>query len=107
MKMNRRNIVGIAFVEFLIYAFILAVIGGGGYQGYLFFYEWKCNKNLAMMNEAIEQYVTESRTPLTSLKDITRYIKGNKIPHCGMCPSGVEYLLNPVERKARCPYHGF
>ena len=103
----KSNKLGITLVEIIIYIFIFGVIGGGVYEGYLFFFEWKCNQNIYMMNDAVEQYITESRKPLTSIEDVIPYMKGKKLPHCDMCPKEAPYLLDPVERKVRCPYHGF
>ncbi len=101
------NKIGITLVEIIIYLFIVGVLVGGCYQGYLFFYEWKCNKNISTLNNAIEQYITESRKPLNTLEDLEAFIKGKKIPYCKLCPSGTPYLLEPEEKRVRCAFHGF
>jgi competence protein ComGC len=99
---------GITLVEILIYLFVIGVIVGGAYQGWMFFAEWRCNKNMSMLNSTIEQFITESRVKLTSLDDIKDLIKtdNGKFPHCGFCPPNAPYVLEPEERKVSCPYHG-
>lgn len=99
---------GITLVEILIYLGVLGVLGGGAFEGYHFFREWQCNKNMDGLNQAIEQYVTESRKPLTGLDDLKGYLKGasTEFPKCSICPGEVRYLLDPSERKVRCPFHG-
>lgn len=99
---------GITLVEILIYLGVLAVLGGASFEGYHFFREWQCNKNMDALNQAVEQYITESRKPLTGLDDLKTYMKGpgGEFPKCVICPGDVRYILEPSERKVRCPYHG-
>lgn len=106
--LRNQNHKGITFVEVFIYLFMIAVLVGGCWQGYLFFMEWRCSKNMNMYNTAIEQFITESREKLTSIDDLKDFVKveGGVRPHCGICPEEAPYLLEPDERKVRCPYHG-
>lgn len=99
---------GITLVEILIYLGILAILAGAGYEGFHFFREWQCNKNMDQINQAIEQYITESRKPLRTLDDLKDYMTGQskEIPHCALCPGDVTYLLDADERKVRCAFHG-
>ena len=97
---------GITLVEILIYLGVLGILGTAGFEGYHFFREWQCNKNMDQLNQAIEQYITESKKPLTGLDDLKNYVKGGVMPKCAICPSDVDYLLDTEERKVRCCFHG-
>lgn len=103
---DRRRRRGITLVEIVIYLGVIGVIGGACYEGYHFFREWQCNKNMDQINQAIEQYITESKKPLTSLDDLKSYLKGGVAPKCAIVPPGVDYILDPEERKVRCCFHG-
>lgn len=98
----------ITIIEVVFYCALILGLGYGIYQGVLFFQEWQCRKNMAILNEAVDVYLTQSGVTLKSLNDIKGSLKTSvkAIPKCPAVPSKFNYLFNVEEKRIRCCYHG-
>ncbi|HPG57268.1 MAG TPA: hypothetical protein PKW98_05580 [Candidatus Wallbacteria bacterium] len=106
-----QNIIGrraLALIEFIVYGALLCGIGYGIFQGVLFFQEWQCRKNMSMINEAVDVYLTQPGSALKSLDDIKGSLKTSvkAIPKCPTVPVKYNYFFNVDEKRVRCCYHG-
>ncbi len=98
----------ITIVEVVFYCALISGLGYGIYQGVLFFQEWQCRKNMAILNEAVEVYLTQPGVSLKSLNDIKGSLKTSvkAIPKCPAIPAKYNYFFNIEEKRVRCCYHG-
>ncbi len=98
----------ITIIEVVFYCALIFGLGYGIYQGVLFFQEWQCRKNMAILNEAVDLYLTQSGATLKSLNDIKGSLKTSvkAIPKCPAVPSKHNYFFNIEEKRVRCCYHG-
>lgn len=99
---------GVTLVEIVIYGALIGGIGYGIFQGVLFFQEWQCRKNMAMINEAVDLYLTQPGAKLKGLEDVKGSLKTSvkSIPKCPSVPAKFNYFFNVEEKRVRCCYHG-
>ncbi len=98
----------ITLVEIVFYLVLISGLGYGIYRGVMFFQEWQCRKNMAILNEAIDLYLTQPGATIKSLNDIKGSLKTSvkTVPKCPAVPAKYNYFLNVEEKRVRCCYHG-